>query len=736
MTYDSPRPPLPDATSARSGLLAAMVIVARHRGVHLSVEQLIHDHLLPPGDPDDAAFLMILGASGLRGTCTSLNWAELMALGTAVPAILRMRDGRSLVLLRADRAGVTVQDPGHPEAPQAIWDEAHLAPLWSGEVILIKRAHDTEEGEAPFSLGTILGRLLKRRAICRDILISGLVLSLVAVAPILFWRLLIDRVLYYQSMGTFTVLCVALGVLVMFETAFGHLRRSLINHLLRQLDIELSNEMFAKLLNLPIDFFERTPAGMVLRDMGEIFRIRTFLIAQVFGTMLDSLVLIVFLPIMFVFSLVLTGYVLGICALICGWIVLMLPLLHRRSLAAFRAEGRKHAFIVETVQGIRTVKSLALGARRRQAWDVLIAAAADRRYEEGRTLNLIQTVIHPLERMMTSGVMALGVYLAISTQNPVYVGALVAFMLLTQRVASPLIQLSATLQQYDEARTAVQTVGALFNQAAEPGRGGMSMRAPITGRIEFVDVRFFYSGSITPALDRLSFTVPQGSVFGIMGRSGSGKTTVTRLLQRLHADYEGLIKVDGTNLRQIDVDHLRSSIGVVLQDNFLFRGSIRDNIAAAKPTARFAEVQRAARLAGAEEFIEQLPAGYDTYVQEGSTNLSGGQRQRLAIARALMGDPRILVLDEATSALDAESEAIVNANLFRIAYGRTLLIISHRLSSLMAADAILVMERGKPYDIGRHDVLLERCDIYRTLWQQQHRHLDPARPSHEQPSFA
>jgi ATP-binding cassette subfamily B protein len=734
MTYETRLAPPPGTAANPSSLLASLVLVARHRGVHLSVEQLVHDHLLPPGDPSDADFLTIIQASGLRGTCTMLQWRELMALGTALPVIIRLTDGRSMVLVAADGGAghpvVQLQDPARPDAIPLTLDEARLAALWSGEVILIKRDYRSEDGEQAFSLRNILGRLLKHRGICRDIAISGFMLSLLAISPIIFWRLLIDRVLYYQSMDTFVVLCVALAVLVLFETAFGHLRRSLVNHLLRRLDIELTNEMFGKLLNLPIDFFERTPTGVVLRDMNEIFKIRTFLITQFFGTMLDSLVLVVFLPVMFFYSLVLTAYVLGLCAVICGWIVLMLPVLHRKSTRVFEAEGRKGAFLVETIQGIRTVKSLALDGRRRQDWDVLTAAAADRRFEEGGTLNLIQTVINPVERLMTSGVMALAVYLAIATQNDVYVGALVAFMLLTQRVASPLIQLSATLQQYDEARTAVQAVGTLFNQDAEGGRSRLTMRAPITGRVEFVEVRFAYKGSIAPALDRISFTVPQGSVFGIMGRSGSGKTTVTRLLQMLHTDYEGLIKIDGTNLRQINVDHLRSSIGVVLQDNFLFRGTIRDNICAAKPNATLEEITRSARLAGAEEFIERLPAGYDTYIQEGSANLSGGQRQRIAIARALIGDPRILVLDEATSALDAESEAIVNANLLRIAYGRTVIIISHRLSSLVDADAIMVMERGKREDIGRHDELLERCAIYRNLWQQQHRHLESASMSH------
>jgi len=214
-----------------------------------------------------------------------------------------------------------------------------------------------------------------------------------------------------------------------------------------------------------------------------------------------------------------------------------------------------------------------------------------------------------------------------------------------------------------------------------------------------------------------------------MGRSGSGKTTVTRLLQGLNQTYEGMIKIDGMDLREIDLNHLRTSIGVVPQENFLFSGSIRDNIAMARADATLPEIVRAAQLAGAEEFIERLPRGYDTMLEEGAANLSGGQRQRLAIARALLLDPAVLVLDEATSALDAESEAIINANLLRIARDRTIICISHRLSMLVPADAIMVLERGKVYDIGRHEELLHRCDIYKHLWQQQNRHTEP-RPAH------
>ena len=252
------------------------------------------------------------------------------------------------------------------------------------------------------------------------------------------------------------------------------------------------------------------------------------------------------------------------------------------------------------------------------------------------------------------------------------------------------------------------------------------VRAPLLGHVEFSNVTFTYQGGMSPALNHLTFDVPLGSTLGIVGRSGSGKTTVTRLLQRLHSDYSGLIKIDGIDVREYDVAHLRRNLGVVLQDNYLFSGTIRENIAAAKSNATYDEVVRAARLAGAEEFIERLPRGYETYIFEGSPNLSGGQRQRLAIARALILDPKILILDEATSALDPDSEAIVNANIKRIAEGRTVIIISHRLSSLVGSNSILVLERGEFLDMAKHEDLLKRCEIYNGLWQQQNGHIEAA----------
>jgi ABC-type bacteriocin/lantibiotic exporter with double-glycine peptidase domain len=249
------------------------------------------------------------------------------------------------------------------------------------------------------------------------------------------------------------------------------------------------------------------------------------------------------------------------------------------------------------------------------------------------------------------------------------------------------------------------------------------MRPRFEGRIAFEDLTFTYPMGSRPALNRVNFDIPPGTMLGLVGRSGSGKSTITRLLQGVNREYSGAVKIDGFEMREINLAHLRRSLGVVLQDNFLFRGTIKDNIVSGRPGLTLEDAVRAARLAGAEEFIERMPQGYDTWIEEGSTNISGGQRQRLAIARALITNPRIMILDEATSALDPESEALVNANLVRIGKGRTMVIVSHRLSSLVNCDLIMVLDQGKMIDVAPHHVLVERCSIYRMLWNQQNRHI-------------
>jgi subfamily B ATP-binding cassette protein HlyB/CyaB len=700
-----------------------LVIVARHHGMHLTAPQIIRDNFLGSEEFSVAQLLKCAKGVGLKAKVVKLNWSGISHLNKVLPAIVRFKNGSCMVLRRLEGDQIVLQDPNAGDDALLLLDRIRFEEAWTGEVILIRRNYDIAEQERPFSLGLVVALVFRERRIARDVAICAIVLGILALAPVIFWRLMSDRVIYFKALNTLYVLCLAMAVLIAFEAAFSYVRRLLVLHLAKRLNVKLATYMFEKVLNLPIDYFERTQIGLIARDINEVWKIRNFLIGQVFGTILDSTMLFVFLPVMFFFSPTLTAVVLAIAALIVGWLLAMLPAYRRRYNAAMVAEGERGAFLIQTLVGMRTVKSLALDARQRHFWDVYVAKVEKLRFAEGSLANLIQAVVLPLERLMVSGSFALGTYFAVTSNDPYMIGAMFAFLIMSQRVAAPLMQMAKLVHELDEARSAVGMVGNVVNQPAEEGRTGHGVRVPLQGHVQFSGLTFKYAGTQSPALQDVSFEVPMGTTLGIMGRSGSGKTTITRLLQRLHSNYEGLIKIDGIDVREYDVDHLRGSLGVVLQENFLFSGTIRENIMIAKNDASYDQMVRAARLAGAEEFIEKLPRGYETYVYEGSPNLSGGQRQRLAIARALITDPRILILDEATSALDADSEAIVNANIARIAHGRTMIIISHRLSSLVTADAIMVLERGRVMDIGKHDELLERSEIYSGLWQTQNRHV-------------
>ncbi len=712
--------------------LNALVILAHRLGLHLTIPQLVRKHSLKGPDASTADLLKCAAGAGLKARLMRMHWNGLAGLQKSFPVIVAMKDGGTMLLneMVHDEAGqrVVVEDPGVEDETLLVLERRQFEEVWNGDVILVKRRLNLTDATQPFGFGLIFALIFRERRIARDIFIGAIVLSLLALAPIMFWRLMSARVLPFHSYNSYIVLCGAMLVLIAAETAMGALRRHLMLVLVTRIDIRLSTYVFGKVTDLPVDYFERTPAGLTLHKMRHLGKVRQFVNGPLFGTLLDSLILVFFLPVMYMLNPVLTGFVLAIICLIVIWSLAMLPTYRLHSGRHEGAEAMRGAFLNETIQGIRTIKSLSLESKQRHEWDVRTANEVRLAYKEGAVGNLIQTVVTPMERLIVNGSLALGVYMVLIDNNAMFIGTLFAFMMLSQRVASPLTQISQLIQQFDEARIAVRLIAELVNLKPEQGRDGTGSRSPLRGHVEFEAVEFRYKRAQKPALQGISFEVPQGTTLGIMGRSGSGKTTVTRLLQRLNADYLGEIRIDGIDVRDYDLDHLRSSLGVVLQENFLFSGTIRENITAARHDATFDEMVFAARLSGAEEFIDKLPKGYETHIYEGSPNLSGGQRQRLAIARALITNPKILILDEATSALDAESEAIVNANIERIAAGRTVITISHRLSSLVKADAIMVMENGEVDDIGTHEELLARNDIYAGLWWTQNAHAANAPP--------
>lgn len=703
--------------------ILAVLVAARYYGTELDPA----DFRRAPGDeaPSAQALSRWIQASGMWARAVRLRWRQLMRLQDAGPVVLLFTDGTAGLLsgVNADKAVVFLKDPRAPsgDSPLPV-DELRLSQVWSGEAVLLRAERGIAENEAPLTLGWLFSLCMQEKRSIRDIGIASLTLSFLTIFPPLLIMTVVDKVLTHHSYSTLTLIAVILAISIIFETVLGYARRLITLVVGIRIDARLNLHVFNRLLRLPLDYFERNPAGQTMHKVTQIHKVREFLTGKLLSTFLDMITLFVILPFLFYLNSALAWIVVACSGLIALVILAYLRPLRVAFGRVVAAETEKHVVMTETVFGVRTVKSLALEPVRKTLYDAQVAEAGKWRLAYGKLANWPQTIVTPIERFMAIGIVLVGAWMALSDDSGYQVGALFAFMMLSMRVAAPLVGLARLIEDYEEVGSAIGEAASVLNRPLESNAAHGGMRPRIRGAISFEDVTFTYGGTKIPALDRLTFAINEGTMLGIVGRSGSGKSTITRLLQGINRDYSGFLKIDGADLREINLRFLRQSFGVVLQDNFLFRGSIRENIIAGRAGLTLDDVVRAARLAGAEEFIERMPNGYETFIQEGSPNLSGGQRQRLAIARALITDPRLLILDEATSALDPESEALVNANLQRIARNRTMVIVSHRLSSLTDCDQILVLEKGRMVDLAPHRVLLERCSLYRQLWQQQNRH--------------
>jgi ATP-binding cassette, subfamily B, bacterial HlyB/CyaB len=709
----------------------AMMMAARYFGMELDPSEF----RLGAGEttPTAAALSEWAKNAGMWSRGLRLRWRQLLQFSGGAPVVLLFSDGTAGLLVGANAEAkiVALKDPRSPEAdPPVMVDELRLAEVWSGETVLLRAERSSVETDPPFTLGWLFRMMLKERQSLKDLFVGSLALSLLTIVPPLIVMSVIDKVITHRSFSTLFLLSTILGIMAAYETLLGFARRLIIAVVGVRTDAKLNLHVFARLIRLPLDYFERHPAGETMYNVSQIHLVRTFITGKLMTTFLDLITLLVLLPFLFWLNETLSWIV-----VVCATVVMLIILAYLRPLRVIygqviRAETDKQSALGETVFGIKTVKALALEPQRKALWDERVAAAGKWRYAFAKLANWPQTLVTPIQRFMWMGIILIGAYLALNDNTGFEVGSLFAFMMLSQRVSQPLVGLAHLLEDWEEVGGAMAQAASVLNRPLEVDAASGGLRPKFSGAISFEDVTFTYAGTKTPALDKVSFAVPTGTTLGIVGRSGSGKSTLTRLLQGINREYSGFVKIDSADLREINLRHLRSSFGTVLQENFLFRGSIRENILAGRPGLTLEDAIRAARLAGAEEFIERMPNGYETYIEEGSPNLSGGQRQRLAIARALITDPRILILDEATSALDPESEALVNANLARIARGRTMIVVSHRLSSLVDCDQILVLEKGKVADMAPHTELLERCTVYRQLWAQQNRHLDKQGPRH------
>ncbi|HEY1720533.1 MAG TPA: peptidase domain-containing ABC transporter [Magnetospirillaceae bacterium] len=697
--------------------------MALHHGIQVTPEQLGR---IDTTDPIGSV-LRLMREVGLAGSLVrKKTWNNLINLGSAFPVMAESPGGSWMIVASVIKSGdgtvvVAVLDPKTEQQGIQLYTEEKFEEIWSGRLILAKRKYRLDEEKQPFGLRWFLPDVLREGRYLRDVALAAIMSTLIGFATPLFFQIMIDKVIPHKSYHTLFAVVIAVIVTVVFDSVFGYVRQYLMLFATNKIDARLASRTFSHMLRLPMQFFETHPAGVLLRHMQQTDAIRSFLTGRLFQTALDTFALPVLIVGLCFYSGVLTAVVLVFALIIAGIIGFMVPTFRIYLQQLYGAEGARQADLVETLHGMRAVKSLALEPLRIKSWDNKVTASIRRRATVGYFSAIAMVLVGGLQNLLQITILGIGAKEVFD--GTITIGALVAFNMLSGRVISPLVSMVGLINEYQQTALSVRMLGTVMNHPPERDPNQHGIRPNISGNLEFHEVSFTYDGAATPALDHVSFKVEKGQMIGIVGRSGSGKTTVTRLIQGIHAPRDGLIKLDGTDIRHIDLTHLRRSIGVVLQENILFRGTVRDNIAAAKPDATLEEVMEVSRLAGADEFIERLPMSYETYVEESANNFSGGQRQRLAIARALLLRPSLLLFDEATSALDPESEAIVQTNLAEIGRGRTMIIVSHRLSSLVNADAILVLDRGKVIDLAPHETLLQRCDVYRHLWQQQTRHI-------------
>lgn len=701
-----------NSASIDTGLIC-LVLLARYHEIAVSPEQLVHGFSKDGEHFSELQMLAAFKHFGLKAKQRLIDPKRLPQV--ALPAIAMDIQGGYFIIARVEGERVLVQDP-HGCTPQTL-TLAELALRWQGGLIVVRSDAALPGGLGRFDLTWFIPALVKYRKLLAEVLLVSLVIQVLALLTPLFFQVVMDKVLVHRGLTTLDVIALGLLVVMVFESLLNGLRAYISAHTASRIDVELGAKLFQHLIELPLAYFKARRVGDSVARVRELENIRSFLTGNSVTLVLDVLFVVVFIAMMVLYSGWLTLLVVASLPLYFLVSLLLTPLLRARLDHSFQRGAENQAFLVEAVNAIDTLKSMAVEPQVSRRWNNQLAAYVAASFKTQVLSNLANESVAFIGKLVTVGTLWLGARLVI--EGELTVGELIAFNMLAGRVSQPIMRLAQLWTSFQQTGISIQRLGDILNNRTEMNRG--NPLPALKGRIALDQVCFRYRPDGHEALRDVSLDIAPGEVIGIVGRSGSGKSTLTRLIQRLHSPERGRVLLDGADLALADVASLRRQIGVVLQENMLLRRTVRENIALANPAAPLEDIITAATLAGAHDFILELPEGYETLLGEHGASLSGGQRQRIAIARALMGDPRILILDEATSALDYESERIIQQNMAHICAERTVIIIAHRLSAVRHADRIVVMERGQVIEQGTHDDLLGKpLGTYAYLHRLQH----------------
>ncbi len=683
--------------------LAALAMLASHYRIAFDPAQARHELNLATGVAGDRDIVRAARKAGLKAkffvdkTTANIKTAPR-------PMIIRLHDGGYVLLLAVDDQVVRLLDPLTGQMQRL--EHAAFEELFSGTFILVARRF-ASAGER-FGLGWIFASMRRYQRELSLVLVASLAIQLLGLATPLLFQVVIDKVLVHNSLSTLITVTAAMLLVVTFQSVIEFLRTHLLTHTASRIDVELGAGVYSHLLKLPVNYFETRPAGQTVARVRELDQIRQFLTGQALTAGLDFVFAIILIAILYAYSTLLAVIVTLTVPLYIVIALILQPILKRRTEDRFNKGALSQQHLVESVLGVQTIKASASEPQAQGDWEERLAAFIHTSFKGVVLGSIGQNLIQWITRALQTTILFVGAQQVM--KGELTVGGLIAFNMIMGQITAPVLRLSQLWQDFQQVRVSADRLGDILSHPVEPSNGSLGALPPAKGRITLSGVTFRYKPDAAPVLEGLELNIEAGKSLGIIGPSGSGKSTLSKLLQRLYIPERGQVLIDGIDISQVDPTWLRRQIGVVLQENYLFNRTIHDNIALANPALSRAQVMNAARLAGAHEFISQLPNGYDTPVEERGANLSGGQRQRIAIARALVTNPRILIFDEATSALDYESEEAIQANMREISKGRTVVVIAHRLAAVTRCDRILTLERGRIVEDGEPRELLKKSN--------------------------
>jgi len=694
--------------------LTALEIVGRLNRIAIDSRSIIKEYALSHEEPSIEELTRIAKHQGFRVAIKKLPLEKILA-NYPLPTIVLKKDGTYLTIIRADKEKkeLLVFDTTSKEPYLVAFDE--LEAMMDGRVIVLK--HRMLSDQVRFGFGWFYKQILNYKKIIAEVLLASFVIQLFGLVTPLFTQVILDKVLVHHSLTTLDVLALAFVFVTLFDFIINLVRNYIFVHTTSKIDAKLGAKLFHHLIALPISYFERRKVGNIIARVRELDQIRDFIANKSVSVILDVLFSGVFVAVMFLYSVKLTIIVLMFVSIIGLIYFFITPQLRKRLEEKFQMGAQSNAYLVEAVTGVQTVKSLALEGSMQRKWEDYLARYVNAGFNLSNLSNILGGISGMLQKLMTIAMLYVGVGLVLEGQ--LTVGQLIAFQMFANQFSGPVLRLVNLWNEFQQTLLSVDRLADILNSPTEQRNEKAITLPTLKGNVRFENITFSYGPDKPAVLNGISAEFKAGQSIGLVGRSGSGKSTITKLIQRLYVPTSGTIYIDDVDIRHMNPKWLRNNIGVVLQENYLFSGTIRENIALARPDAPMEQIISVSKIAGAHEFISELPEGYDTVVEERGASLSGGQRQRIAIARALLINPKILIFDEATSALDYESEKIIQNNLEKIKAGRTMFIVAHRLSTVKDCDTILVLDHGKVVEQGSHEELMKRRGYYYKLYTQQ-----------------